>query len=232
MRLTQLLQELSYSEFSNLAVGESGSGEISEMRLPSVVASVNGALLRIYSKFLHDHKTVVIKKLANQTRYLISSEFAESTSAITPYVMDAADPFKDNILKIISVSYKDPITNEFLDADKRFRTKPITVNVPRTVNLPEDVPTGELLYVKYRASHPVVDYDDDTFIEAPPAAFEAIKAYVAYKEYTAMNTETGVAKGQEYLASFNSLCAEMVDRDTIGVTEEFTDTKFADRGYV
>jgi hypothetical protein len=221
MHLSQLLKELSFSEFSNLAVGESGSGEISEMRLPSVVAAVNGALLRIYSKFLQDHKTVVLKKLANQTRYVISSEFAESTAAAVPYVMDAADPFKDNILKIISVNYQS-------GGD----SKAITVNVPRTVNLPEDVPAGTLFLVKFRASHPEVVYDDDTFIEAPPSAFEAIKAYVAYKEYSAMNTETGVAKGQEYLASFNALCAELTNSDTIGVTEEFTDTKFSDRGYV
>lgn len=221
MHLSQLLKELSFSEFSNLAVGESGSGEISEMRLPSVVSAVNGALLRIYSKFLQDHKTVVLKKLANQTRYVIKSEFAESTAAVLPYVMDAADPFKDNILKIISVSYQS-------GGD----SKAITVNVPRTVNLPADVPDGTLFLVKFRASHPEVVYDDDTFIEAPPSAFEAIKAYVAYKEYSAMNTETGVAKGQEYLASFNALCAELTNSDTIGVTEEFTDTKFSDRGYV
>lgn len=232
MRLSQLLKELSYSEFSNLAVGESGSGDIAESRLPSVVLAINNALLRIYSKFLQNHKQVVIKKLAGQVKYVISSEFSESAGATNPFVMDADDPFTDDILKIISIRYRCPQTNEFLDADKRFRKKPITVNVPRTVNLPDEVPTDELLYVKYRASHPLVVLEDDTFIEAPPSAFEAIKAYVAYKEYSAMNTETGVAKGQEYLELYNSLCAELADRDTIGVTEEFKDTKFQDRGYV
>lgn len=232
MHLTQLLKELSYSEFSNLAVGENGSGEIAEKRLPSVVSAINAALLRIYSKFLQNHKVVVIKKLADQTKYVISSEFSESSGANDPYVMDAESPFHDDIIKITGIKYKDPAVNEFLDVDKRFRRKPITVNVPRTVNVPEELPDGELLWVHYRANHPLVVFEEDTFIEAPPAAFEAIKAYVAYKEYSALNTETGVAKGQEYLSLYNTLCTELVDRDTIGITEDFSNTKFNDRGYV
>lgn len=232
MHLSQLLKELSYSEFSNLAVGEKGSGEIAEHRIPSVVTAINGALLRIYSKFLQHHKTAVIKKLEGKLEYVISSAYSESEGATDPYVMDAGNPFKDDILKIVGVSYQDPATNEFLDVDRRFRAKPITVNVPRTVYLPAEVPVGELLWVKYRASHPVVDFEEDTFIEAPPSAFEAIKAYVAYKEYSAMNTETGVTKGQEYLAAFNALCNELVDRDTIGVTEDNQDNRFQNRGFV
>lgn len=232
MNLNQLLKELSYSEFSNLAVGEEGSGEISEKRLPSVVTAINGALLRIYSKFLQFHKVVVIKKLADKTEYVISSANSVTGGASDPFVMDEGSPFTDDIIKITGISYKDPATNEFLDVDKRFRAKPITVNVPRTVILPVEVPVDELLYVKYRASHPTIVLEDDTFIEAPPSAFEAIKAYVAYKEYAAMNTETSVAKGQEYLALFNSLCNELVDRDTIGVTEDNHDNRFENRGFV
>lgn len=224
MRLSQMLKELSYTEFRNLSVGEEGSGEIKESRIPSVVTSINSALLHLYSKFLFNHKTVVIQKQEDVVKYEIVSG--------ADFIIEDGEPFADDIIKIISVQYRCPRTNEFLDADRRFRTKPITVNVPRTVNLPEIVPTDELLYVRYRASHPVVVFEDDTLIETPPSAFEAIKAYVAYKEYSSLNTETGIAKGQEYLGLFNSLCDQMVDRDTIGITEEFRDTRFQDRGFV
>lgn len=232
MKLSQLLKELSFTEFRNLSVGDSGSGDIAEERIPSVVSSINGALLRLYSKFLQNHRVLVLQKLEGQTVYPLLSEYAESTSATVPYILDAGDPFTDDILKIVSISYREPGCNEFLDVDKRFRKKPITVNVPRTVYLPDIVPVDELLYVKYRAAHPLVVFEDDTEIECPPSAYEAIKAYVAYKEYAAMNTETGVSKGQEYLSSFNTICAELVDRDTIGITEENKDTRFEDRGFV
>ena len=233
MHLSQLLRELSYSEFSNLAVGESGSGEISEKRLPSVITAINGALLRIYSKFLQNHKTVVIKKLVDQTEYVVSSAYSESSGATNPFVLDADSPFTDDIIKITGIQYRDRDTSDLLDVSQRFRVKPITVNVPRTVILPKEVPVGELLWVNYRASHPIVVLEEDTFIEAPPSAFEAIKAYVAYKEYAAMNTEASVAKGQEYLAAYNAICNELVDRDTIGVTEDTSsDTRFEKRGFV
>lgn len=232
MRLNQLLKELSYSEFANLSVGESGTGEIKEHRIPSVVSSINDALLRLYSKFLQDHKQLILIKLEDQIKYVLDSRFAESTGAPVPYILDAGNPFTDDIIKIVSIQYRDPELNEFLDVDKRFRRKPITVNVPKTVNLPAEVPVDELLYVNYRASHPVVVLDEDTEIICPPSAIEAVKAYVAYKEYASMNTETSVAKGQEYLGLFNTICDEIVDRDTIGVTEEFRDTRFQDRGYV
>lgn len=231
MQIQELLKEMSYSEFSNLAVGLSGAGEIKEERIPSVISSVNGALLRLYSKFLFRHKQVVIKKLAGQTVYVIDSKYSESQGATDPFIMDVDDPFKDDILKIISIHYRAPETNEFLDVDRRFRHKPITVDVPRTVRLPDEVPVGEWLWVNYRASHPKVDYDENTYLECPPSAYEAIKAYVAYKEYSNLNTDTGIAKGTEHLNYFNLLCEEMVDRDTIGVTEEFTDNRFSDRGY-
>lgn len=232
MKLSQLLQELSFSEFSNIALGVDGTGEIKEDRIPSIVTAINNALLRIYSKFLQNHRMLTMVKLSGQTKYVLSSEFAESTGALVPFILDAADPFTDDILKIVSISYREPGCNEFLDVDKRFRKKPITVNIPRTIILPNEVPEDELLYVKYRASHPVVVYENDTYIECPAPAYEAIKAYVAYKEYAAMNTETGVAKGQEYRVLFDTICAELVDRDTIGVTEENKDTRFEDRGFV
>lgn len=233
MNVSQMMTELSYTEFSNLAVGNNGDGSIKEERIPSVIASINGALLRMYSRYLFSHKMVVIRKQATRTKYVISREFAESNpDAVAPYVVDMDSPFTDDIIKIISVHYRCPRTNEYLGVDQRFRKKRVTVDVPRTVNMPDIVPTDELLYVKYRASHPVVSFEDDTFIQIPPSGYEAVKAYVASKEYSSMNTETGIAKGQEHMAMFEKICGELVDRDTIGITEEFPNNRFEQRGFV
>ncbi len=232
MYLNQLLKELSYTEFANLAVGESGSGDISEVRIPSVVNSINGALLRIYSKFLHNHKTVVIKKLVAKTTYLIDSSFSESKGASNPYIMDINEPFTDDIIKIVSANYEYDHECNALGVRGEYKREPITLNPPRTLFISDDVPSSEYIYVKYRAKHPEVTYDDNTFIECPPSAFEAIKAYVAYKEYQAMNTDVSVAKGQEYMNQFNTICNELIDRDTIGITEAFRDDRFHQRGFV
>lgn len=212
MKLSQFLQQLPFSEFSNLATGLSGAGEISEQKIPAVVSSINDALLRIYSKFLQDHKTVIIKKLPGQTKYEILSEFSESEGAADPYVMDATEPFTDDIIKIVSTHYTPKAAENISDEEMKWRRQPVGIKVPRTVVISPLVPDGELVYVNYRASHPIVVYEDDTDIDCPPSAYEALKAYVAYKEYAAMNTETSVAKGQEYLGLFNTICNELVDR--------------------
>lgn len=225
MKISQLLQELSYSEFRNLSVGEEGAGEIKEERIPSIISAVNGALLRLYSKFLFNHRTLVLKKLDGQTSYKLLKTSAESGNAAEPFILDADDPFTDDILKIEGIVYQDE------SVARRVKGQ-INVQVPITVFLPSDAPAGTLFLVRYRAAHPVVVYEDDTDIDVPPSAFEAIKAYVAYKEYAAINTETGINKGQEYLGLFNQICAELVDRDTIGITEDFSDNRFHDRGYV
>lgn len=233
MKLSAFLQGLSYAEFSNLAVGEQGSGDIQERRLPAVVSSVNMALLRIYSKFLQHHRTVQVKKLGGKTSYVMLSKFAESTGAVDPYIMDLGDPFTDDIIKIVSVTYPVQDTTAILDkGDSRLWSQP-TIVVPRTITVPYDIPTGQLIDVRYRASHPVVSIEEDTELTCPPAALEALSAYVAYKEYMAMNTETSTAKGLEYRELFNSICSELVDRDTIGITEQnFADNRFRDRGFV
>lgn len=232
MKLSAFLKELSYSEFSNLAVGDQGSGEIQERRMPSVVSAVNSALLRLYSRYLFKRETVLVKKLAGQTKYVLDSKFAESTGATNPFILDSANPFKDDILKIVGIECVIPETNAILDVARRFNQPPITIQVPRTITVPDNVPVGEILHVHYRASHPVLTAEDDGELECPPSAFEAIKAYVAYKEYISMNTETMTAKGNEYYALFQTLCEELVDKDTIGVSEDFPDNRFSARGFV
>lgn len=234
MKLSQFLQGLSYAEFSNLAVGEQGSGEIQERRIPSVVASVNAALLRIYSKFLQYHRTVHVKKLPGKTLYVLDSAHAESTGAVDPYIMDADDPFTNDIIKIVEVTYRVQPTTAVLDNGKECLWQPPMIRVPNSISVPAEIPDGQIIVVRYRASHPVVSLDDDTFLQCPPAAFEALSAYVAYKEYMGMNTETSTAKGMEYLNLYNSVCAELVDRDTIGITEvgNDPDNRFFKRGFV
>lgn len=232
MKLHDLMKELSYGEFANLAVGESGSGEIAEKKIIPVVLSINSALLRIYSKFLFKHSSVKIKKQFDKTKYVLDSAYAESTNAIDPYIIDATDPFKNDVIRIIDVKYRCPKTNSLFHAHQYFYKDPVYVSVPKTIIMPDSVPVGTILTVNYRASHPIVDYDENTEIEIPPSAYEAVKAYVASNEYSSMNTDVAAVTAAGYLNKFERICGEIVDRDSIGITEEFTKNTFEVKGFV
>lgn len=233
MKLQDLMEQLSYKEFANLSIGESGSGEIREDKIKAVVLAVNEALLRIYSRFLFKHNSVRIVKQLGRTKYLLDSSYAESTGASNPYILDQDDPFKDDVIRIIDVKYRCPDTNAIFYAHQKFYKDPVFVSVPRTVIIPDSVPVGTILTVNYRANHPIVSYEDDTYIEIPPSAYEAVKAYVAAGEYASMNTDVAAVTAASYMSKFDRICGEIDDRDSIGITEDFSENnQFRRKGFV
>ncbi|AZO48057.1 hypothetical protein [Mesorhizobium sp. M4B.F.Ca.ET.058.02.1.1] len=104
MKIVDLFRQLSFGELSNLAISESGSGQIILEKRPQLVQYTNDALLAIYSRFLLSEKDLLIELVNQITNYHLIPKYAETSGSDVdwPYIKDLPDePFTGDLIKIL-----------------------------------------------------------------------------------------------------------------------------------
>lgn len=236
--LADLYADLSYQELSNLAMGMEGSGVIREEDRPKVVGYANEGLIRLHSRFILKENEILIRLYSHITNYHLLKLYAESyrepEAEGYPYILDLmGEPFEEDVIKILQVkgSYGERLPLN--DAEH-----PMSVYTPKFDLLQVPHPTtGRILSVIYQARHPVLmvndpEQIDDTPIILPDVLYGCLKAYIAYKVFSHINTQESTAKAQEHLQMYESICAEAVDRDLVNTSISTTNTSFERRGFV
>jgi hypothetical protein len=233
MNVNQLYQNLSYGEFSNLAMSGEGSGTIIEAYRPRVILAANEALLRLYGRYILKERDVVIEQMVGITNYHLNKRFAQMTKPQVEkklYIKDMAlEPFEDDVIKILCVynsfGVELPLNDPEL-VDSLFTPQANVLQVPR-------VQPGVALSVQYQASHVPLDHIElEQPIELPTVLHGALTAYTAYKIFSQINTAESNAKAQEHFANYESICQGAVEGDLIGTSISATNTRFTKRGWI
>lgn len=237
MHILELFRRLSFGELSNLAIsGEpAGSGLIIKDKQPQIVQYANEGLLRLFSRFQLKQSELVIEQSQAITFYHLQRKFAVTadSDAEVSYIKDTADdPFVDDVIRILSVHGPSGGTkklNDIEDPDSLFTPQPDVLQIPKPV-------AGELLNVVYQARHPVLDARPGHIIKQEifiPFFMEgALQAFIGYKVYSHMNGQENVIKSQEYMATYETICSDIEQRDLVNQTYHTSHHKLEQRGFV
>lgn len=240
LKISELFRKLSYGELSNLAISNSGSGEIVEDKWPQLIDYANDGLTALHSRFLLLEKELVLEQVADETRYNLTSRYAVfggvDSGATYHYIIDQEeDPFTDDLIRVLEVwgtGGKLPL-NDQDHAYSLFTPSPLVLQVPSPV-------ADEPLSVMYQAKHPVILAETsetvpdvlEQEIELPHYLENAFQQLIASKVFSHMNGQENIMKSQEYLAAYENECLGIEQRDMANQTYHTSHTKLEQRGFV
>lgn len=232
MKVSELFQRLSYGELSNLAIGEDGVGAIPDASKPKIIAYLNDALLRLHSRFILAEREVLIEQVDGVRLYRLSSRYAQSNPAPEPgidlYIQDEGNPFRDDVIKILTVQDQ---TGAFLSLNDAEDPLSVFTPQPDVLQIPNPI-GGEPLGITYQAQHVPVVNNPDAFIDIPRTLEAALLAYIAHLTFHHMNGESHSSKAAEHLSTYEGICAEIEQKDLVSSSYSLTNAKFGMRGFV
>lgn len=234
--LSDLFRMLSYGELQNLSLAGEGNGTIAAAAQPRIVLYANDALMRLYTRFVLKEKDVLVEMHEHITNYHLIERFAvnyvpagSNDNEPIRYLLDLPrEPFLGDVVRILTV-FSDKGALLPLNDDGQS----LSIFTPQANVL--QVPTPSLfraLSVGYQARHPKLTGDLDQVIELPDVLLSALTSYVAYKTFSHMNSQDSSNKAQEYLALYESLCVEVLDRDSVNSSYSTTSHRFDSRGWI
>jgi hypothetical protein len=227
MKLSDIFDQLTAGEFSQLSLGGQEQGVLNEANYPQVVAHVNLALLALYRRFHLKEGRLTLKLLPDVGSYFLNSLYGESNKRATPpadqrYILDAGAPFRDDIIKLMAV-----VTDQKLQLPLNDRADPISCFTPRTDSLvvpkaishqTADTPSWlrtEQLELVYRAEHPRIVVGLGLFdptridIELPSSHLEALLWFVASRVNNPIGMGQEFNAGNTYAAKYERACLEL-----------------------
>lgn len=232
MKLSDLYTRLSVGEFSNLAIGSDGSGEIRPADKAKILVHINAGLLELYSRFLLVTKYLIVEMVENITNYHLISKYAETANCVSiPYIKDLpGDPFKDDLIRVLEVfdGCKCKLSlNDDNNCHSLFTPAPQMVQVPNPV-------AGKPLFITYQARHlPLTDpLKPNQWIELPFILEDALLSYVAYRVFSNMNGQDHMVKAQEQLALYERRVTEVEAKDLVNMSPNVNTLKLHKRGFV
>ena len=225
MKLIEVFDQLTASELSTLYIGGAEAGQITEANYPTVVKHINLALTALYKRFFLKEGRVDLAMVSGRSVYPIHSKYAVSnTKSKEPvkYLLDSADKFTDDILKIESVltdAGKDIPLNDATDPLSITLTSPTILRIPAALiaqgaDLPEDYKTSKLTVV-YRANHPALLWNEYNFdpelieLELPESHLEALLLYVASRATTPTGMVNEFSAGNNYASKYELACQQL-----------------------
>lgn len=236
--LSDLYTDLSNEELSNTALGGDGSGVIREQDRPKILGYINEGLLRLYSRFILKEAEVVIQTCNHITNYHLLKKFAKTQETIGTeefyYILDMnGEPFEEDVIKILGVWGDGAYQYALNDAEDRWSLYTPQYNI---LQVPYPITRGALSVI-YQARHQTLTGQDPeseitSAIDIPDVLYGALKAFVAYKVFSHMNTQESTVKSQEHLVTYETICAEAIDRDLVNTSISSTNTSFEKRGFV
>jgi len=236
MNVEDLFESLSFGELSSLSLSGEGSGEIQEAQKKKIILHANAGLKRIYSRFVLREQSVILNLYKHITNYHLEPRFAEcyepegdDDNEEIRYILDLPkEPFTRDFLRILNVRDDQgnllPLNNEDHPLSL-FTPQSHVLQVPRPEN-------GIALTVVYQAFHPELTGDTDQHIQLPPSLEEALTAYVGWKVLGNMITQDAQAKSIEHKKTFEDICKEVVELDTIATSTTTSNTRFTRNGWI
>lgn len=238
MKLSDIFDQLAYGELSQLALV--ANDEIIPEEYNRIISQVNMGLAELHKRFMLKRKVVELQTLDDVSRYPLLSKHAQSKGAELPFILDAADPFLDDIIEIIDVF------------DEKGKALPLNVlvegeNAPAVftpayniLRFSDTTPVGKYKVV-YKAGHvPIAKVEDpETFdaskvdIELPMTHLEALLFYIASRVIMPINGAMNGApqEGINYSQRFEQACQQLLYQG-LDVEERRESHRFTRNGFV
>lgn len=244
MVISDLFAMLSYGELSNLAMSNDGNGTIIASSQPKIVQYANEALLRLYSRFVLKENDLIIEMQEWITFYHLTPPYAVTytppagtASQPVRYIMDIpSQPFLGDVIKVMAVFDSEGENLPLNDDAQMFSVFTPQVNVlqvPQPVYRHSSSVSGvRYITVLYQARHAKLLGDLQEEICIPDIILGAFTSYIAYKVFSHMNTTDSTAKAQEYLGMYESICADVTDRDLVNSSISTSNESFHERGWI
>jgi hypothetical protein len=226
MYLSEVFEQLTAGELSQLSIGGGEAGAITEANYKNVIAHVNLGLAALYKRFTLKEGRFTIGLLADRTTYPIASKYAASATRsreMTKYILDSAmEPFEDDLIKVERVTTSSGYEmglNDLADKYSVFTPNALTLRVPvalvnEAASLPDCLKT-ETLDVVYRASHKKIvmglGYFDPTReeLELPESHLMALLLFVASRVNNPIGMTNEFHAGNSYAAKYEAECAQL-----------------------
>lgn len=233
MNVDDMFRRLSFGELSNLALGQSGEGFITNKDQNKIVTYANAALIVLYSRFIHKRSFISIRLQNGVKRYQLNSAFAVSRTAAHPtkphYVLDTVEePFDDDVIKILCFDYENE--DEVLKQEVMSSIRHLSIDTLLVKN-PKD---GVVIDIEYQARHPTLTLPADRSeqILLAPILWAALDAKIAASVYGSMNGEANMVKAQGLLAEYEQLCMLAKMDDLLQETTESDVDKLHKAGWL
>lgn len=214
MQLSEIFEQLSYGELSQLSIGGNANGIIDESNYKRVLSHINLGLNDLYKRFNIKTKQLKILLVENEYTYHLNSEYALSNrrSRVTnKYIQDSyVMPFEDDINKIEKVLLDDDSELELNN-----RNSVLSCYTPNltTLIVPDLTNKTEFIRIEYRASFiPItigLSVFDPTKIEVdlPITYLEALLYFVASRVNNPIGMSNEFHAGNSYAAKYEQACA-------------------------
>lgn len=236
MLLADLFKKLARNELKNLALAK--SGDISAAEQPSTVDYLNEGLLRLFTRFVLKENDVMLELHEHVTFYHLLPRFASNYVHIPGadvedepirYIIDTpGEPFNDEFLKVLTVFDSWGREIPLNDSEKHN-----SVFTPQTKLLQVPNPIyGKFLSVKYQQRHSEIHGKLDEEINCPDILLGALTAYIGYKTFSHMNSGDSNKKSQEFNATYETVCNEVVDRDLVNSSISQSNVRFHRGGWI
>jgi hypothetical protein len=238
MKLREVLEQLSYGELRQMALGGSNASGIKPDDWPRVFPQVSLALKEIYKRFPIKTRQMTIQQYEHISVYHLDPKYAQTnqeSTASPKYIMDTIyDPFtnKDEVLKIEEVFNEDGLPYYLNDDNQVYSLWTPTHN---SIQVPYPDPDNAMT-VQYRTSHePITIYEDDEQtldqeIHITDTYLEALLLYIAYRYFSTSGNAESVAQGNNFKASFELSCLN-IERLNLGIRNNATNVKLEMNGW-
>lgn len=236
MKLSFILENLTYGELKQLGVGGFEDGSVQPENYAEVVNHINLALQSLYARFPIREKEVLLEAQDDVVLYHLRSEFGQAVDPDDGYIVDTAeDPFADDILKITGVfdgeGYRLPLNDPF-DTLSVFLPSYDTVQIPYAV-------AEANFAVIYRASATLIvvpedpsDLDLEQEVYLPETLLEPLLVYVSYRVQKGQGGEIGLALSVATKQHYEGLVAEVKKENLLNSAKNVTNIKPELRGWV
>ena len=235
--LLDIMKDLTYGEFAQLAIGNMIPGETESEPDPEnyekLIRHINMGLTEIYKRFFLLSREVDIQQHEEISTYLLHSKYSVTVGTEpTLYVRDTIDePFLDDILKIEEV-YDEGGDKYFLNDV----SEDLSLYTPSYRSIQVPYPDDDVtMSVQYRANHPKIIYaanmePEDIDVSVPNSLYEALLYYVASRVFASLGGDGGV-ESNDYFQRFENSCRK-VDELGLEVQAEPGDWRFDTHGWV
>ena len=238
MKLSDILDQLSHGELSQVHVGGSDQCGVTEENRGTIVSHINMGLTELHKRFVLREGRFKIKVIPGKFTYLLDKKHSESnegSDSPEKFIKDADDPFENDLFKVERVYDEKNHELALNDKDNELSLRTPSYNM---LVIPDHKEfEAEELTVVYRANHPLLDFDDTVYppemvdVDLPMSHLEALLFYVAARVINPMGASGEFHEGNNYTSKFER-AVQQLHAMNYRVDTQSSNTRFERNGWV
>lgn len=229
--LQKVFDDLAHGEFSNIKIGQSQLGTLTEADYPRIISAINLGLIELYKRFKLKEKDCSIYPYSGILIYYLRNEHIGAIGGLTDslYLVsgNATDPFNDDLIKVLEVY--DSLGDEVPLNDSGYPDKGVFTPTQDTIKISSDN-TLERIDLVYLAYHPEIvltnSFNPKTYkLYFPDFILDALLNFTASRVFKGKTSKAAEGETQlsvTFLQQYENACRKITD---YGLINEATTPK-------